>query len=48
MELYGVVNDMFLCFVDFDSYSDSLKNSEEMQKQHQNQWEYFKALIDYE
>jgi len=48
MELYGVVNNMFLCFVDFDSYSDSLKNSEEMQKQHQNQWNYFKALIDYE
>lgn len=48
MELYGVVNDMFLCFVDFDSYSESLKNSEEMQKQHQNQWDYFKSLIDYE
>ncbi len=48
MELYGAVNDMFLCFVDFDSYSDSLKNSEEMQQQHQNQWDYFKALIDYQ
>ena len=48
MELNAALNDMFLCFADFDSYSDNLQNDTEMQELHESQRSFFQAMIDYQ
>ncbi len=37
--------ELFLCFADFDAYSEKLKSDSEYQKIYENQREYFKKLI---
>lgn len=47
-ELIGMDNTgdlLYFCFVDFDTYTESLKNDESIVKAHENQEEYFKQLI---
>lgn len=45
MNLEGTGDALYFCFVDFDTYTESLKNDELIVKAHENQEEYFKQLI---
>lgn len=44
--LNKLLDKMYLCFADFDTYSERLRESKEMQQIHETQRAFFKALVD--
>lgn len=46
-KLYAEDMDMFLCFCDYSSYPDSLKNKDSVRKSYENDWQLFMNMLAY-